>query len=294
MTRRTMFPSLVLAVVAFVAAACSGTPAASPVSDPAEILTQSIASLKDVKTIQVHGDIVGKLSLAEMGGAIDLAGTTVDIAVDIPNEAVHLNLAAPSFMGTTVEAIVVDSKAYLKLAGPLAGFLGAGAGDKYLVTDVTPTADGASPAPSMDPTAAIDQLRDQIAKLPVAPTKLPDEKCGDVDCYHVQIQADGSTLSGLGTSLLPGAGSSAAPGAASAAPDASAGTGAVTVDIWSRKTDMRPAKITLTATTPNSGDLTATFTFTYDQGVTITAPPADQTAPMPSFELPALPALPAS
>ena len=292
MTRRTMFPSLVLAVVAFVAAACSGTPAASPVSDPAEILTQSITSLKDVKTVQIHGDIAGKLSIAEMGGAIDLAGTTVDIAVDIPNKAVHLNLAAPSFMGTTVDAIVVDSKAYLKLAGPLAGFLGAGAGDKYLVTDVTPTADGASPAPSMDTAAAIDELRAQIAKLP-APTKLADEKCGDVDCYHVQFKADGSALSGLGSSMLPGAGSSAAPDA-SAAPGASAGTGAVTVDVWTRKTDLRPAKVTLTATTPDSGDLTATFTFTYDQGVTITAPPADQTAPMPSFELPALPALPAS
>ncbi len=292
MTRRTMFPSLVLAVVAFVAAACSGTPAASPVSDPAEILTQSIASLKDVKTIQVHGDIAGKLSLAQMGGAIDLAGTTVDVAVDVPNQAVHLNLSAPSFMGTTVDAIVVDSKAYLKLAGPLAGLLGAGAGDKYLVTDVTPTADGASPAPSMDTAAAIDDLRAQIAKLP-APTKLADEKCGDVDCYHVQIHADGSALSGLGSSILPGAASSAAPDA-SAAPVASAGTGDVTVDVWTRKTDMRPAKVTLTATTPDSGDLTATFTFTYDQGVTITAPPADQTAPMPSFELPALPALPAS
>ena len=114
-----------------------------------------------------------------------------------------------------------------------------------------------------------------------------------MDCYHVQIQADGSALSGLGTSILPGAGSSAAPDA-SAAPGASAGTGAVTVDVWTRKNDMRPAKVTLTATTPDSGDLTATFTFTYDQGVTITAPPADQTAPMPSFELPALPALPAS
>jgi hypothetical protein len=290
MTRRTMLPSLVLAVVAFVAAACSATPAASPVSDPAEILTQSIASLKDVKTMQIHGDIAGKLSLAEMGGAIDLAGTTVDVAVDIPNKAVHLNLAAPSFMGTAVEAIVVDSKAYLKLAGPLAGLLGTGAGDKYLVTDVTPTADGASPAPSIDPSATIDQLRDQIAKLPVAPTKLADEKCGDVDCYHVQIHADGSALSGLGSSILPGAGSSAGSSAApSTAPDASAGTGDVTVDIWSRKTDMRPAKVTMTATTPESGDLTATFTFTYDQAVTISAPPADQTAPMPSFAMPALP-----
>ncbi len=287
MTRRTLFPSLVLAVVAIVAAACSATPAASPVSDPAEILTQSIASLKDVKTLQVHGDIAGKLSLAQMGGAIDLAGTTVDVAVDIPNKAVHLNLAAPSFMGTAIEAIVVDSKAYLKLAGPLAGLLGTGAGDKYLVTDVTPTADGASPAPSMDPAAAIDQLRDQIAKLPVAPTKLPDEKCGDVDCYHVQIHADSSALSGLGSSILPGAGSSGAP---SAAPDASSGSGDVTVDIWSRKTDMRPAKVTLTAATPDSGNLTATFTFTYDQGASITAPPADQTAPMPSFDLPAMPA----
>jgi hypothetical protein len=287
MTRRTMFPSLVLALVAFVATACSAAPAASPVSDPAEILTQSLASLKDVKTVQIHGEIAGTLSLAEMGGAIDLAGTTVDIAVDLPKQAVHLNLSAPSFMGTTVDAIVVDSKAYLKLAGPLAGFLGAGAGDKYLVTDVTPSTDGASPAPSMDPAAAIDDLRAQIAKLPTAPTKLPDEKCGDVDCYHVQIHADGSALSGLGNSILPGAAASAPD--TSAAPAASGATGDVTVDVWSRKDDLRPAKVTVTATTPDSGNLSATFTFTYDQAATITAPPADQTAPMPSFTLPGMP-----
>jgi len=285
MTRRTMFPALVLAALAFVAAACSGAPAASPVSDPAEILTQSIASLKDVKTFQVHGDIAGKLSIPEMGGGtLDLAGTTVDVGVDIPNEAVHLNLAAPSFMGTTVDAIVKDSKAYLKLTGPLAGMLGAGAGDKYLVTDVTPTTDGASPAPSMDPSAAIDKLREEIAKLPT-PTKLADEKCGDVDCYHVQVKADSSTLSSLGGSVLPGASAGA-----SAAPDASAGAGDVTVDVWTRKSDLRPAKVAVTVATPDSGDLTATFTFTYDQPVTITAPPADQTAPMPSFDIPALPA----
>jgi len=282
MTRRTTLPLALLALLAFVAAACSGTPAASPISDPAEIMTQSIASLKDIKTLQAHGEITGKLSMAEMGSSIDLAGTTVDVSVDVPKQAVHLNLSAPSFMGTTIDAIVVDSKAYIKLAGPLAAFVGGGAGDKYLVTDVTPTTEGASPAPSMDTSAAIDELRQQIAKLPQAPTKLPDEKCGDVDCYHVQVQTDGSALSGLGSGLLPGATSSAAPGA-------SAGTGTVTVDLWSRKDDLRPAKLTLTATTPDAGDLTATFTFTYDQGVTITAPPADQTAPMPSLALPAMP-----
>jgi len=278
-----MLPSLALAVVAFVATACSGTPAASPVSDPAEILTQSIASLKDVKTLQAHGEISGKMSLAEMGGSLDLAGTTVDIAADIPNEKVHLNVSAPSLMGTTVDAIVADSKAYLKLTGPLGALLGAGSGDKYLVTDITPTTDGASPAPSMDPDAAIDQLRDQIAKLPEAPTKLADEKCGDVDCYHVQIHTDESALSGLGSSVLPGA-------AASALPEASGGTGDVTVDVWSRKDNLRPAKIAITATSPDSGDLNATFTFTYDGDVSITAPPADQTAPMPSLSIPGMPA----
>lgn len=287
MTRRTTLPSLVLALAAFVATACSATPAASPVSDPAEILTQSIASLKDVKTLQAHGEIAGKLpmklSMAQLDASLDLTGTTVDVSVDIPNKAVHLNLSAPSFMGTAIDAIVVDSKAYLKVAGPLAGLLGGGAGDKYLVTDVTPTADGASPAPSINPAAAIDDLRAQIAKLPTAPTKLPDEKCGDVDCYHVQIHTDGSALTGLGSSILPGA-------VASAAPDASAGTGDVTVDLWARKDDMRPAKLTVTATTPDSGDLSATFTFTYDGASPITAPPADQTAPMPSFALPAMPA----
>ena len=49
----------------------------------------------------------------------------------------------------------------------------------------------ASPDPSAV-AAAIDQLKAELDKLP-APTKLADEKIGDQDCYHVQLEVTAPT-----------------------------------------------------------------------------------------------------
>ena len=55
--------------------------------------------------------------------------------------------------------------------------------------------------------------------------------------------------------------------------------GDVTIDVWTRKSDYRPAKIAIIATSPDIGTFGTTFDLKYDVPVSVDAPPADQVAP---------------
>jgi hypothetical protein len=111
----------------------------------------------------------------------------------------------------------------------------------------------------------LDEFKTELDKLPNPPTKQPDEKCGDQDCYHVQIKLSAADIA----KLSPEAGSMGAT------------TGDVTIDLWSRKSDLRPAKLALSVTTPETGTIGATFDLKYDVAVDVTAPPADQVVEKP-------------
>ena len=95
-------------------------------------------------------------------------------------------------------------------------------------------------AAAADPQKTIQELADFLNKPGVAPTKLPDEKCGDKDCYHVQLTLTGEELGGVG-GVLPGA---------SGAPE-----GSGTIDLWVQKDDMRPAKMTLALDLEEMGNI---------------------------------------
>ena len=52
--------------------------------------------------------------------------------------------------------------------------------------------------------------------------------------------------------------------------------GDVTLDVWSHKSDYRPAKIVAAVTTTQLGTFSVTMELKYDVAVTVDAPPADQ------------------
>jgi hypothetical protein len=256
-------PRRLLALLALLGAltlvACQGAPAAPALTDPKEILAQTVLSLQNVKTIQVKGDLTGTVQVPN-SGALDLKGTTLSLDADIAGKKAHVNVSVPSFMGTSAEAIVLDKAIYFKMTGPLAGMLGADVTGKFKKSDV-PEASGDPGQMVGDPTKAIAELKAELDKLP-APTKAADEKCGDQDCYHTVLKLTEKDIAAL---------SSAAPTSDLAA--------TLTFDVWSRKNDLRPAKLAFGADAGAQGSATMTFTFTYDQAVTIAAPPADQIAP---------------
>jgi hypothetical protein len=251
MPRRLLIFLALTASLAVVA--CSSTPQASPLTDPKEILVKSVASLATVRTATIKGTFSGSVN-ATGTGAFDLSSVKLDLAVDVPAKKTRVTVDAPTIMGTNLDLIVADGNLYLKVLGPMAGLLGGDATGKYMKTAVGDTV----PDEATDPTKAIEELRKGIDQLPKAPEKLADERCGDQDCYHVRLAMTADELGEL------------AEGAT---------MGSLSVDLFSRKNDLRPAKISFAMDLGAQGNVGGTFDFTYDQGVNISAPPADQIAP---------------
>jgi hypothetical protein len=258
MFRRLLFV-ITAAMVAL--AGCSSAPAAptaSPLTDPKDILTKSVLTLKDIKTMHLHADVSGtvKLDLTGSGsaGALNLQGTTADGDLDVTNKKVHISFAAPALLGVTGDIIVLDKTTYTKISliGP-----------KYTKTESTSTDDPISSA--TDPQKTIDEVNKFLNTPGVAPTKLADEKCGDKDCYHVSMNLTSEQLGGV-------------TGLASSTPS---GTGKV--DVWVQRNDLRPAKLAVDVNMGDMGTATVTLTISnYDAPVTVNAPADADIAPAAS------------
>jgi hypothetical protein len=243
-----------LAALAVIVAACGGsTPA---IEDPKEILVKAVEALQQAKSFQFRADLSGSVPLdltgTGNGQPLDISGTTLEGAVDVANERARLAFKIPMLLNTSGEAIVVDKVAYLKvsLVGP-----------KYQKFD-TGQATGGLAVPT-DPKASLDELRKGLDSLASPPKKLANERCGDADCYHVQVALDPATMN-LGSA-----------------------EGSANLDVWVRTNDLRPAKVSLTADGGSQGKVTvAVELFGYDGAVTIEAPPADQVEEGSSLPLP--------
>lgn len=252
MLRRLAF---LVAGAAIVVGACSSTPSAPALTDPKEILTKSVTSLKDVKSFHLKAEVSGQVKLnltgqGSAGGALDLQGTTAEGDVDIANKKAKLSFGAPALFGVTGELIQIGNDTYTKVSL---------LGDKY---QKSTSEAGDVGEVAGDPQKAIQDLQDFLNKPGIAPTKLADEKCGDKDCYHVSLNL---TAEQLGDTVGGALGGSGAP------------TGSGTLDLWAQKDNLRPAKLGVVIDAGDMGKITVTVTFSnYDAAVSISEPPADQ------------------
>jgi hypothetical protein len=246
--------ALIAAVAMLAVVGCNSAPAAPPLTDPKEILVRTVAALQEIKSATIKGTFAGSINAEEMG-QIDLSSVKLDVSLDVPGKKARVQLDAPTFMGTKADIIVpADGFVYMKILGPFAAFVGAPTTGKYMKTSA---GEGAVPDEATDPTQALNELRSGLDKLPKPPEKLADERCGDQDCYHVRIALTAADLAAMGQ-------------------DASGFTGDMTFDVWTRKNDLRPGKVGFSVNAGAQGTVSGTFEFTFDQGVNITAPPADQ------------------
>jgi hypothetical protein len=254
---------LVGAVVATVAlSACSTAPAAPALTDPKEILTKSVLALKDVKTFHFKAEVDGQIKMDLMGtgtpGALDLKGTTAEGDLDLAGKKIHVGFGAPALLGVTGDIIVIGTTSYMKISllGP-----------KYTKTEATDVIGDNPVTAAGDPLKAIDELNKFLDENKIAPTKLADEKCGDKDCYHVNLAISPEQIQGVAGGAL-----------GSAAP-----TGSGSVDLWVQKNDLRPAKFTVNAQAGDQGTFTITVTLSnYDAAVTVNPPPDSEIEAAPS------------
>jgi len=250
-------PIAFVAMLSLVLAACSSTPAAPALTDPKEIVTKAVTSLPDVKSFEFTGSFTGNVKAAQLGN-FDLSTITMAGAVDIANKTAKFNIDAPTLLGTKIDALVVGNDAYYKIVGVFAQMVPGSVPDKYTRIPV-PTSSGDPVAAATDMTKLVAQLQDGLAKLPSPLTKDADEKCGDADCYHVSTVVTAAQAKALdATSTLDGD---------------------VTVDLWTLKSNYRPARFGFSITSPSLGTFGMTIDLKYDVAVSVAAPPADQVAP---------------
>ena len=268
MSRR--FPVALVALAlgaATVLAACAGR-AAPALSDPRAIVDGALDAVGQARSVHLEVEVTGSLAAGlggqatdlggqATGGSLDLEGTTAEADVDLAAGNVRGSFAAPALPGLGGQLIAIDGVAYLRvdLLGPRYRRLAGG--------------DGGLLDALVDPRRAISELRRALEDLPDPPRMGPDEACGDADCYRVTIPVP---VSGLAGALAVGPGGAAGSPAAGGAE----GTGG-TIDLWVRTSDLRPARLVVTADGGSQGRLTITVQLTrWDEPVSISAPPADQ------------------
>jgi hypothetical protein len=256
---RSIRLALGASVLAVVAACGGGAPAASPLSDPVDILVQSVQSLNGVKSFRADVGVSGSVNIDMMGTgspqAVPLDGTTAQADVDVENKNAKATFqAGPALLNISGEAIQIGNTSYLKtsLSGPL--FQKSESAEAGAVEGATDMSD-----------EDIAQLREQLPKPEVAPTKGDDVACGDKQCYQVSIELTSEELQSLSDELPT----------EEVPTDVSNANVNVTFQI--EKDTLRPAGIDITADMGSEGNLTVNIDFSnWDEPVTIEAPPADQ------------------
>src|SRR4051812_6742766 len=148
-TRRlALMPLAIIASLSMVIAACASAPQAPALTDPKEILTQSVVSMKDVKTVEFTGSFSGSVAAQQLGN-FDLSTIKMSGALDIPNKKAKFSLDAPTILGTKIDALLIDTTTYLKIAGPFAAMAHVQS-DKYTKTTL--------PASSNSPTDVVKTI----------------------------------------------------------------------------------------------------------------------------------------
>ena len=260
-------PALALMALAgvVIASGCggsSGTPTPPPITDPHEVITPAVAHAPAVKSLHIKIEVSGSVNIGALGssgaglsGNMDLSGTTLEGDVDVTKQAIDLKLAVTGLFGTTGEVIVIDGYAYTKISL---------SGNTFTKSKLSDTIPVSIPSPGAIAsgviTDQIDAFRKVLTDAGAVATLKPDDKVGGKDAYHVSISLPLAKIN----SMLGAQGGSAASGIT---------LDSASVEIWTYKENLLPARIEIKASAGATGNLDVVVTLSnYDQAVTIKAP----------------------
>jgi len=253
-----------LAIGSMALGACQPSPPA--ISDPKQILVQSLQAFQKAKTVHLAATLDGALPVNTSGSTtpITIDGTTADADVDVAGNRLHATFKIPALFGLAGDVIEAGGASYLKttftgpkyIAGP--GGLPGGGGL-------------ASPVGSSASADQVASLRAFLDESGVTVQKNTDAQCGSRTCYQVTVTvpagAAGSSSAEPAGSLLPGL--------PSLPIDLS--NASLTVVVTVEKDTLRPVTVSATAALGAEQTLRATLTISnWDTAVAIEAPPADQ------------------
>jgi hypothetical protein len=259
-----------LVIVATVAACGSSggsksTPQGTPLTDPTEIITLSAASVQGVTSLHLDIDVSGSInasaiaeligtSSGSLPGKLSLDDTSVTGDFDLVHQAYRLSLSAPRLFSLTAEAIQVDGYQYTSMSG-----------GKYTKTEATTPLISAAPSATLDIAGQIASLRKSLDDMGATSTLAGTEKVDGKDAYHIKILIPVSKIN----DQLKALGESTA----------SVTLDSLDVDYWALAGSLRPARITVAASSSQLGNISAVVNITkYNESVDIKAPSADQIA----------------
>ncbi len=263
MIRRVAMAVAILAVLA----GCGSS--AAQIDDPKQIVTKSVESVQNVKTLHLKADITGTVPFSltgQAGASMKLDGTSAEGDMDIAGKKAHITVSVPALLGLTAEVIVVDTDTYIKTSL---------SGDKWMKSSASSLAGGLGGLASAIPAAsaaaspmtvdqAISKIKDFLDKPGVTTKKLGDESVDGKDCYHVQVTIPASEIQSAVGSAAP------LPSGMSLGSD-------VTLDLWVEKSSTHPIKLATNLDVGSGAKVGVTVTLSnYDASVSISAPPADQ------------------
>lgn len=235
--------AVLVAWMTMVLGACGPAAPVSGGADARDLLDRALASFATLTTAHAHIELAGKFRLDLDGSGsvrvVDLAGATVDADADLAANAGKVVFAIPAYLEFGGDIVQIGPQRYVRT----------GIAGKY--------------SRSIDPLPArasvVSQLQDVIRTLQAAPVRSGDERCGLDPCSKVTVTLDGVDLSGTG---LPVVGTT---------------TGATTLDIWVRQSDLRVVKVAAIFDAGEAGKLWATITLSaFDVPVAVTAPRSDE------------------
>ena len=176
MTRRFSLSLLaILATLAVVLGACASTPPAAPaLTDPKEILTSAVTSLKDVKTFELSSSFTGTVKVPNIGN-FDLS--TIKMAASVTSRTRRRSSTSTRRRSSARRSTPSPSATRpTEGRGMLAQMLGAGPTSTRRTSPDTVRRAVGQPGRIVKLVADIKAALD---KLPTPPTKAADEKCGD-------------------------------------------------------------------------------------------------------------------
>jgi hypothetical protein len=261
--------SLAGIVAAAMVGACQGAPPPPELTDPNAILAAAVTTAASASSVRIDatadGDVALDLGLGTPSD-IALAGTTVSADLDVEGGDARATFSAPNLLGITGELIVVDGTSYMKtsLTGP-----------KYVAQPI----DTEVPTPS-DGTSAtfLRDLTDFLANPALDPVKGEDVPCGNATCYRVEISLTPDELAALGAGDLETPAGLPIP---VPIPDLSDATVDLAVLVAKDTTRLAGLEATIEmAGGTQQANVDVTFS-KWDEGVSISAPPADQVTQAP-------------
>ncbi len=255
---RRLGPLLGLLAAASIVMAACGTAAAPSLTDPREIVTAAVRSAQAAKSVHVDATLDGsiKADLSGSGGSgaeISLTGTTAAADIDLMAGSADATFAVPALLGLSGELIQIGDTSYVKTTLT---------GDKFQ----SQKAIDSLPVNPTDSKSLVDSIGEALAQPGVDPVKGEDVACGSTQCYTVKIDLTPDEISKLGGD-----------GAAASALPIDLGAASLSLTIRVEKTSTRLAGLAATAAMGDQGSITLGLTFSkWDEGVTVSAPPADQ------------------